>query len=59
MNARRLGAIAIVLFGLFAAGLAALRDPPPDEPVIDEQSADTGMSYAQREALMRTIGYVQ
>jgi len=48
-----------LVFAIILA-LAWYLRPSEDPPVpMDENAADTGMSAAQREALMRTIGYVQ
>jgi len=51
--------IAVVLaFGLIVFGLRWLGETP-DEPAPEAPAADTGMDAAEREAFMRTIGYVQ
>ena len=48
----------IVAFGLIVLGLRWLGETPP-EPEPEPATADTGMNEAEREAFMRTIGYVQ
>ena len=48
----------IVVFGLIIIGMRFLRETP-EEIVAAPPASDTGMSEAQREAFMRTIGYVQ
>jgi len=49
---------AILAFGLIILGLRLLAEDAP-EPVAEEPAGDTGMNAAEREAFMRTIGYVQ
>lgn len=45
-------------FGLIVLGLRVWIQPDP-EPELQPPAADTGMAEAEREAFMRTIGYVQ
>ena len=56
---KRLTPIAVIaVFGLIVFGMRWLSEPPP-EPPSEEPASDTGMSETEREAFMRTIGYVQ
>ncbi len=48
----------ILALGLMVLGRLMLTEEPPGPPV-EPPAADTGMSEAEREAFMRTIGYVQ
>jgi hypothetical protein len=59
MPAKRLLATTFALFAAIVVGVMLMRTPAEAPPAIDEAQADTGMSAAARESLMRTIGYVQ
>lgn len=59
MPAKRLLAISFTLFAAIVVGVMLMRTPDESPQAIDEEQADTGMSDAARESLMRTIGYVQ
>jgi len=58
VSSRRTTIAAVIVFGLIILGLQLLDEEAP-EPVAEEPKGDTGMSIAEREAFMRTIGYVQ
>lgn len=57
MSARRLGLIAAVLLAIGGLAWALYPEPPPEPPPVAED--DSGMTDAEAEELMRTIGYVQ
>jgi hypothetical protein len=59
MPAKRLLAFSFTLFAAIIVGVMLMRTPAESPQTIDEEQADTGMSAAARESLMRTIGYVQ